>query len=243
MRRFFILVVAVCVVTGIALAQYGKPAQEKQATPGATKPDFAITASYIEACSCDMFCPCYFNDHSTAHGNAHFCKANLVLHVNKGYYKTTKLDSVKAWIATDLGPDWGKGKADWLVVTYDPSLTKEQQSAMTDILLQLYPLKFNILGVDTIPIEWKIEADTAHARLGNGKGEVVLERVKGQNPKQEVVAHNLKYWGAQSNTGFRMWKNKRNYYEGHGQKFETNGTNGFLITINFSGQAKPAAAD
>jgi len=29
------------------------------------QPDFDMTASYIEACSCDMFCPCYFNTHST----------------------------------------------------------------------------------------------------------------------------------------------------------------------------------
>src|SRR6266513_302520 len=37
-------------------------AQEKT-----SKSDFDITASYIEACSCDMFCPCYFNTHSTSH--------------------------------------------------------------------------------------------------------------------------------------------------------------------------------
>src|SRR2546426_8055347 len=59
--------------------------------------------------SCDMFCPCYFNDHATAHGNVHFCKANLVLKVDQGHYKTTKLDGVKAWDTTDLGSEWAKG--------------------------------------------------------------------------------------------------------------------------------------
>jgi hypothetical protein len=240
MRKVFWLVIALCLVAGIAVAQYGAPAETK---PTTAKPDFAITASYIEACSCDMFCPCYFNDHSTAHGNAHFCKANLVLKVDKGYYKTTRLDGVKAWVTTDLGSEWAKGKADWLVVTFEPSITKEQQAAMTDILFQLYPMKFNVLGVDKVPFAWEIKGDTARARLENGKGEVILERWKGDDAKKEVVIHNLKYWSAQSNTGFRMWKNKRHYYEGHGQKFEFNGTNGFLITINFSGQAKPAAAD
>jgi hypothetical protein len=165
--------------------------------------------------------------------------------VDKGYYKTTKLDGAKVWLAGDLGAEFHTGKGDWLAVTFDPAVTKAQQEAMTDILLQLYGLKWNILGADTIPIDWKIDAakGVAAARLGNGKGEVTLERVAGNNPKQEVVAHNLRYWGAQSNTGFRMWTNKRNYYEGHGKKFETNGTNGFLITIDFSGQAKKAAAD
>jgi len=242
MRRVSVLMMALCLAAGVALAQYGKPAQEKAGTPAA-KPDFEITASYIEACSCDMFCPCYFNDHATAHGNVHFCKANLVLKVDQGHYKTTKLDGVKAWVTTDLGSEWAKGKADWLVVTFDPKITSEQEAAMTDILFQLYPMKFNVLGVDKVPFAWEIKEDMAHARLENGKGEVILERVKGDNPNKEIVMHNLKYWASQSNTGFRMWKNKRHSYEGHGQKFDFSGTNGFLITIHFSGQAKPPSAD
>ena len=243
MRKVFWLLVSLCLVAGIALGQYGQPAQRKPAAPAAPKSDFEITASFIEACSCDMFCPCYFNDHATAHGNAHFCKFNNVLRVDKGHYKDTKLDGVKVWLAGDLGGEWSKGKAEWLVVTFDPKATKEQQAAMSDILFQLYPMKWNVLGVDSVPITWEVKGDTAHAKLGNGKGEVILERGKGDDPKKDVVIHNLKYWGAQSNTGFHMWKNKRHYYEGHGQKYEFSGTNGFRVTINFSGQAKPASAD
>jgi hypothetical protein len=40
--------------------------------------------------------------------------------------------------------------------------------------------------------------------MNNGKGEVVLERVAGTNPQQEIVVPNLKYWQAQYNNGFRM---------------------------------------
>jgi hypothetical protein len=209
------------------------------------KPDFDISASYIEACSCDMFCPCYFNDHATHHGAAHFCKFNNVLRVDRGYYKGTKLDGVKAWLAGDLGAEWGKGKADWLVVNFDPAVTKEQQAAMSDILFQLYPMKWNVLGVDTVPIEWNVVSSkgVATARLGNRKGEVILERWKGDDSKKESVLTNVKYWAAQSNTGFRMWKNRRHYYEGHAKKIEYSGTNGSLITINFSGKAKTASAD
>src|SRR5260370_35012596 len=70
-----------------------------------SKPDFDMTATYIEACSCDMFCPCYFNDHSTNHMalgehhmEEHFYPANLFLNVDKGTYKEGKLDSAKVWI-------------------------------------------------------------------------------------------------------------------------------------------------
>jgi hypothetical protein len=72
--------------------------------------DFSMTASYIEACSCDMFCPCYFNNHSTMHGDKQFCRANLVLKVDTGYYKSVKLDGAKVWVSTDLGSDWSTGK-------------------------------------------------------------------------------------------------------------------------------------
>src|SRR2546422_6101573 len=81
---------ALCLAAGVALAQYGKPAQEKARTPAA-KPDFEITASYIEACSCDMFCPCYFNDHATAHGN-------VVVEV-AGDRKSTRLNSSHGYIS------------------------------------------------------------------------------------------------------------------------------------------------
>lgn len=241
MRRAFALLIVVGLATAVVLAQYSKPARTAEA-----KPDFLITASYIEACSCTMFCPCYFNDHATMHGNKHYCKFNLVLRVDEGYYKDVKLDGVKAWLSGDLGSEWGEGKADWLVVTFDPrTVSEQQQAAMTDVLLQLYPMEWDILGVDRVPFKWEINRETAHARMENGKGEVILHRssASAANPKKEIVMRNLKYWAAQSNAGFRMWKNERNYYEGHGKKFETNGTNGFLITINFSGQAKPAAGD
>lgn len=240
MRRLFVLVIGLCLVAGIAAAQYGKPAQDK-----AAKPDFEITASYIEACSCDMFCPCYYNTHSTAHGTEHFCKANLVLKVDKGYYKDVKLDGAKVWIASDLGSDWSTGANSWLVVNFDPSVTPPQKAALNDILGQLYPIPWKKVSSDTVGISWVVDTKTgvATAKMANGKGEVVLERVAGNKPNQEVVVHNLKYWGAQSNDGFRMWKTKHEYYDGHGEKIDFSGTNGFLITIHFSGQAKKAAAD
>src|SRR5882724_109638 len=113
----------------------GSYAQEKS-----SKADFEITASYIEACSCDMFCPCYFNTHSTNHMgmgehhmDEHFCRGNLVLKVDKGYYKETKLDGAKVWIAMDLGSDWSTGKDSWRALNFDPSVSKEQKTAMVDV--------------------------------------------------------------------------------------------------------------
>jgi hypothetical protein len=236
-------------VFGLALSliYVSSGAQEKS-----QKPDFDMTASYIEACSCDMFCPCYFNAHSTSHMGMgerhmeeHFCRASLVLKVDKGYYKDTKLDGAKAWLGNDLGSDWSTGKDSWMVMTFDPSVSKEQQAAMGDILGQLYPIPWQKKAVQTSAFSWDVDTKTgvAHAKMNNDKAEVILERVAGDKPDREVVVHNLKYWGAQSNDGFRMWKSKHEAFEGDGHKFSYDGTNGFLITIHYSGTAKAAPAD
>jgi hypothetical protein len=241
MKQVLFWMLCIGLTAGLAVAQYGAPSQEK----AAQKPDFDITASYIEACSCDMFCPCYFNTRSTHHSEGQYCRANLVLRTDKGYYKDTKLDGAKVWIATDLGSDWSTGKDSWTVIHYDPSVTPAQKTAFNDILGQLYPIKWQQADVDTAGFAWKVDTKTgeAHAKMDNGKGEVILERVKGDDAGHEVVMHNLKYWLAQSNNGFRMWKSKHEAFEGHGHNFSYDGTNGFLITIHFTGQAKTAAAD
>jgi len=43
--------------------------------------DWHFNGTVIEACSCPMFCPCYFNTEPalkhTEHGAEHFCKFNM----------------------------------------------------------------------------------------------------------------------------------------------------------------------
>src|SRR5260370_9549779 len=116
----------------------------------------------MEAWSWGMFCPCYFNDHSTNHmamgehhAEEHFCRANLVLKVDKGNYKDVKLDGAKVWLGSDLGSDWSTGKDSWLEVNFDPSVSKEQQAALLDVLTHLY---------SAIPFQKKSVSNTAFPR-------------------------------------------------------------------------------
>src|ERR1700726_436835 len=149
MRRLPRLLLLSLLALAASLIYFTTSAQEKS-----SKPEFDMTASYIEACSCDMFCPCYFNTRSTNHMDehqmdAHFCRANLVLKVDKGYYKDTKLDGAKVWIASDLGSDWSTGKDSWLVVNFDPSVGKEQQAALGNLPGQLFRPPWQKGGGDT----------------------------------------------------------------------------------------------
>src|SRR5262245_41963355 len=66
-------------------------------------PAWSMNATIIEACSCPMFCQCYFNTKPAGHtmsagheghagmeGMEHYCRANNVFRVNKGMYGSTK---------------------------------------------------------------------------------------------------------------------------------------------------------
>src|SRR5437870_7173210 len=73
--------------------------------------EWAANTTVIEACSCPMFCQCYFNTSPAGHhdhaGEAkHFCRANLAHRINKGHYGAVNLDGVKFWVSSDLGGDF-----------------------------------------------------------------------------------------------------------------------------------------
>jgi len=213
-----------------------------QAKPGA--PPWSLNATIIEACSCQMFCPCYFStkpapEHA-GHGGAmgggtHYCRFNMGYKVNKGSSGPVKLDGAKFWIAGDLGDDFGDGEAEWAEVTFDPSVTKEQRDAIAPILLKhVYPLKWKAFSVgQDAPVEWSATTARAHARLGGGKaGEIVLVHNPTAMTSQPTLIRNLKYFGAPRNEGFVLMPNEVEAYRRGPKAFEYKGTNGFMITID-----------
>src|SRR5713101_3485956 len=110
-----------------------------------TKPEWALNATAIEACSCPMFCQCYFNTSPAGHHEhggemKHYCRANIAYKVNHGYYGATKLDGAKFWLSSDLGADFSKGQMEWAVLTFDKSLTKDQRDGIGAIAGKLFPV-------------------------------------------------------------------------------------------------------
>ena len=205
---------------------------------------WALNATIIEACSCPMFCQCYFDSKPAAHeghgshgsGGEHFCRFNNAFRVNNGSYGSTKLDGAKFWVAGDLGGDFSKGQMDWAVLHFDPSVSKAQRDGITQIMGAVYPVKWNsfTVGKDA-PIDWKYNKDAATAKLDGGKmAEVSLKRFPG-NTDDPIVIKNLKYWGTPRNDGFILMPNTvqalRTVPEGK-KAYEFKGTNGFMITFD-----------
>jgi hypothetical protein len=226
-----------------ALALY---AADKATTTSAANPKWSMNATVIEACSCPMFCQCYFNTEPAAHheaGGQHFCRANLAYKINKGYYGATKLTGAKFWLSNDLGADFSKGQMDWNVLTFDKPLTKEQREGITAIASNLFPVKWNSFttaegNIDT----WEYTKDSAHATIDGGKtAEVKLKRFQGMTD-QPIVIKNLKYWGAPRNDGFVLMPNEVEAYRVGPKAFEYKGTNGFMITVDMNSNDVKAMA-
>jgi hypothetical protein len=217
---------------------------------GTAKPEWSMNATAIEACSCPMFCQCYFNMQPAGHhehgkGEAtHFCRANLAYKVNKGHFGTTSLDGAKFWLANDLGGDFSHGKMDWNVLIFDKGLSPAQREGLTKIVGRLFPVEWNSFTTAEGSIDrWEIHDTWAHATIDGGKtAEVKLVRPATANGPGPVVISNLHYWGAPRNDGFILMPNEVEAYRVGPKAFEFKGTNGFLITVDMNSSDFPAVA-
>jgi hypothetical protein len=206
---------------------------------------WTMKSTIIEACTCPMFCQCYFSSEPHhSHNGSHYCKFNMAYKVEKGKFGSTKLDGVKFWLAGDLGDNFGDGEAEWVDVTFEPSVTKEQREAIAAILPKVYPVKWKAFNVVAdAPIEWSASVEKATAKLDGGKGgEISLIRNPSAADKGPTVIKNLRYFGASRNDGFVLMPNEVQAYRLGKNAFESKGTNGFMITheVKSSDYAKPA---
>ncbi|HYS03800.1 MAG TPA: DUF1326 domain-containing protein, partial [Candidatus Dormibacteraeota bacterium] len=239
MKRLALGIAAVVFSTAIVSA--GAPAS------GGVAPSWNMNATIIEACSCPMFCQCYFNtspsgEHGSHGEGGHYCRFNNAFKVNRGSFGSVKLDNAKFWVSGDLGGDFSQGMMDWAIVTFDRATSKEQRDAIATILGSVYPVKWNSLTTAEGDMTWTAGKDEARALLDGGKtAEVALKRFAGMTD-EPVVIKNLKYWGVPRNDGFVMMPNTVEAYRVGNKPFEYKGTNGFMITIDTASKDTAPAA-
>jgi hypothetical protein len=239
-------IAAVCLIQGLSKG----PAEQEQKKA----PEWSMNATIIEACSCPMFCQCYFNTKPASHPGCcppgaegkeapTYCKFNNAFQVNHGFYGDVKLDGAKFWAAGDLGGDFSKGEMVSCTVHFDPAVTPAQREGIKVVLGALYPVKWQSFTVGKdLPIEWKGGKDRSIARLDGGKAaEVILKRNQGMTD-EPIVMHNLRYWGAPRNNGFVMMQNEIETYRIGEKPFEFKGTNGFMITFDIASKDATAKA-
>lgn len=209
----------------LALALGFAAAPRSQAQEG--KP-WRIKADLIEACSCHLFCACYFY---TSPEGGHMCEFNNAVKVREGAVGAVQVDGCAFWLSGDLGGDFSKGEMKGAVITFDPAVTPEQRAALKFLIGKIYPVTWGKLEEDTAPIRWERTGANAHAQLGEA-AEVTLTAFT-QDGTQTVI-QGLRYWGAQKNSGFYLAKSTH-YYKGHGYDYRHEDRNGFCIQIESSG--------
>src|SRR5215831_19519286 len=80
----------------IAFPSNGTQANKAQTNKAQTKAAGKnhMKADYVEACSCHLFCPCYFNKHA----EHPYCQFNMAVKVREGKSSTTNLAGAKYWL-------------------------------------------------------------------------------------------------------------------------------------------------
>ncbi len=205
-------------------------------------PHWLLNATVIDACSCPVLCQHYYytKPANCARENSpgvHSCQFNHAFRVNKGHYGGVKLHGAKFWVAGSAGRNFSKDRTNWSVITFDPSVTREQRNALVSIMQHLYQVGADFFTIaHDARMEWHADKNGAEALLDAGKiAEVVLRRTPkmGNDP---VVIQNLKFWGAHFNNGFTLIPSKMSSYRAADRQFEFSGTNGFVTTFEITTQ-------
>jgi hypothetical protein len=200
----------------LALLLFASPTPPSDPKPGAPAWDF--NATIIEACSCPMFCQCYFHAGPAGVGccskpddpllKTRYCKFNNAFKVNKGSAGATKLDGAKFWVAGDLGADFSTGTMGWAVLHFDPSVTKEQRDAITTILGVVYPVKWDHFSVGPdAKMDWNATRDHAEAKLDGGRIAEVQPQEEPGMSDEPIVIKNLAL-GRAAERRLRSWRTR-----------------------------------
>jgi hypothetical protein len=192
-------------------------------------PGAHMKARYFEACSCHLFCPCYFNQHA----EHPVCEFNMAVNVEEGMSGNVNLAGAKYWLTGDLGDKWGtEKKGSWVTVTFDTKTTQAQRDALAPIILKMYGLDWGAnLKVQEAPSEIHQTGDIAEATLDGGKmAHLKLQRVPGEDGKG-VTLKNVAYFHASKNDGFEMYKSIEHSSALPGHAFNYSDRNAFLITV------------
>jgi len=208
--------------TGLVLAL----AVSLAAAPEASS--WRMKADYVEACSCHLFCQCYFNKHA----EHPVCEFNMAVTVREGHSGNVDLANTKYWLTGDIGDRWGtEKKATWVTVSFDPKTTPAQREALAPIILKTYGLEWGELKVQEAPIQIHQSGDIVEAQLADGtQAYMKLKREPGKDGKG-VLLKNVNYFNAVQNDGFQLYKSLEHRADLNGHQFSYSDRNAFLITI------------
>lgn len=153
--------------------------------------EWNINGEYLESCSCKGACPCVYLGAPTE-GD---CTALVGWHIESGHYGDVALGGLNVAVALNSPGPMAEGN--WKVVMYlDQNADGAQQEALGTIFggkagghpAMLASLIGEVLGVESMPIEFKVEQGRRQLKLGQS-AQTDLYAIEGQDG-QEVTIDN-----------------------------------------------------
>jgi len=194
--------------SGVALV--ARPAGQQPAAP-----DWHVTATVAESCSCAVSCSCNFGGNP----NRMPCEGNRLISITKGHFGDVDLAGVAFLVAFEMR-SWSK--------IYVSDKISDKQNAAVEALLPIAFAGFRngMLSLQKAPITMEI-TDT-RVRFSAPESSVDMEVMKGFGG-QPVKILNLPNPAYQ---GYTQFKSVTHTHESQGHSWSHSGTNGFTSTMD-----------
>jgi len=132
------------------------------------QPNWNLSGSYFEACSCEVVCPCIFES-APSHGD---CSVLYAWHIENGQWSGTVLDGLNVALAAYAGGHMQQVK--WLGFLYlDERATEVQRAALESIFTGksgghpavLVGFFERFVGIKSVPIEYRAQGKERALRI------------------------------------------------------------------------------
>jgi len=195
--------------------------------------NWKLTGTYFETCTCDVACPCVFLSAPT-NGN---CTALVGWHIDNGSFSNVSLGGLNVALAAHSPGHMLETK--WSVILYiDEGASEDQKNALTQIftgqagghLANLTPLIGEVLGVDSVPIQYESNGKQRRLKIAN-KAEAEIEGIQDQTGA-DVTINNAPL-GIVTGYPSVVAKSTKFNFKDHGIQCEISGKNGFYSPFSY----------
>ena len=214
MRAFRSTTIAVT-ATLIALISSGVALVARPAVQQPAAPDWHITATVAESCSCAVSCSCNFGGNP----NRMPCEGNRLISITKGHFGDVDLGGVAFRVTFEM--------RSWSKIYVSDKISAKQNAAVEALLpIAFAGFRNGMLSLQKAPITMEI-TDT-RVRFSGPESSVDMEVMKGFGG-QPVKILNLPNPAYQ---GYTQFKSVTHKHESQGHSWSHSGTNGFTSTMD-----------
>jgi len=184
--------------------------------------EWVFKGNYVDACSCDLACPCIFGG-SPTHG---YCKGATLVEITEGNYGRIDLSGVTVLAVYNGG--------EWIKFFVDENATREQ----TDTVVKFLPIAEGFFAgpvreVRNVPIS--VTRTDERVKITADGTIVEIEQIRNAAGEPiKVVGLPARGFPAPPYLNHTQYKTIALVHDSENEKFDFSGTNGFTAEIDTS---------